>query len=62
MELTLENLMNEIIEQEYSYHSVMISARTSFGEDSDEYKFWRTKWSTFYNLAIKFKFVDKLKR
>ena len=62
MELNLGNLVNEIIEQEYLYHSAMVSARSSFGEDSEDYKFWRTKWSVFYTLAKKFDFVDKLQR
>ena len=62
MELTLENLMNEIIEEEYVYNLFMNGAKKSFGEDSDCYKCFRSKWASFYSLALKFNFVDKLKR
>lgn len=62
MELTLENLVNEIIEQEYIYNSLMNGAKESLGEDNEETKFWRAKWSAFYNLARKLGFTDKLKR
>ena len=62
MELTLENLMNEIIKQESQYRSLMIEAEETYGKTNEETKFWRSKWSAFYTLAKDFDFVDKLKR
>ena len=62
MELTLENLINEIIEQECTYNLFMNCAKKSLGEDSDAYKCLRSKWNAFHSLALKFNFVDKLKR
>lgn len=61
MELTLENLVDEIIEQEYTYNLFMNGAKKSLGEDSDVYKCARSKWDAFYSLALKFDFADKLK-
>ncbi len=62
MELTLENLVDEIIEQEYIYNSLMNGAKESLGEDSEYYKYCKSKWAEFYCLALKFGFTDKLKR
>ncbi len=62
MELTLENLINEIIEREYRYYLCMIHAEKTFGEDSNYYEHWKFKWLVLYNLAVKFNFLDKLKR
>ena len=62
MELTLENLVNEIVKQEYWYRMGMLDAKEIFGEDHEETRFWRSKWSAFYNLASKFGFTNKLKR
>ena len=62
MELTLDNLVNEIVKQESQYRSLMIESERVYGKTYEETKFWRSKWSTFYNLALKFDFADKLKR
>ena len=62
MELTLENLIDEIIKQESQYRSLMIEAEEMYGETYELTKFFRSKWSVFYNLASKFDFVDKLER
>lgn len=62
MELTLENLVNEIIKYESTYHSFMLESENLFGKESNDFKFWNAKWSALYNIASKFDFVDKLKR
>ena len=62
MELTLENLVNEIIKHESTYHNFMLESEDLFGKESNDFKFWNAKWSVLYNLAEKFNFVDKLKR
>ena len=62
MELTLENLMNEIIKQESLYRTLMIDAKNSFGMESNNFKLWNAKWSVLYDLAKEFDLVDKLKR
>ena len=62
MELTLENLVNEIVKKEYEYRSIMECSKDEFGIDSKEFHFWNAKRSTLYNIARKFGFVDKLKR
>lgn len=59
MELTLENLVNEIVNQEHSYYSSMMQAEN---EPFDEYVYWCAKWVVLYDIALKFDFVDKLKR
>lgn len=62
MELTLGNLVDEIIEMEYSYYLARNYANENFGKDSDYYKYWDSKRKVLYNLAEKFNFLDKLKR
>ena len=62
MELTLENLVNEIVKQESQYRSLMIESKKAYGETYELTKFLECKWYTFYNLALKFDFADKLKR
>ena len=62
MELTLENLVNEIVKQESEYRSLMIKSEEDYGKTHEETKFWRSKWSAFYTLAKDFGFIDKLKR
>ena len=62
MELNLENLVNEIVKQESEYRSLMIEAEKTYGKTHEETKFWRAKWSAFYNLAKEFDFLAKLKR
>lgn len=62
MELTLENLVNEIVKQESIYHDYMLESENLFGKKSGDFRFWKSKWSVLYNLALKFDFVDKLKR
>ena len=62
MELTFDNLVNEITEQEYIYNSLMNGAKKSLGEDSEYYKYCKNKWEEFYGIALKFNFVSKLKR
>lgn len=60
MELTLENLVNEIVEQENRCYSIMNNVGKFLGEDSDDFKCWNAKWSVLYDLAVKFDFADKL--
>ena len=62
MELTLENLVDEIVNLEYSCYLARNYAEENFGEVSDYYKYWDSKCSVLYNLAEKFNFLDKLKR
>lgn len=62
MELTLENLVNEIVKYESIYHNFMRESENLFGKESEAYKFWSAKWTIFYDLATEFNFVDKLKR
>ena len=62
MELTLENLVNEIVKKEFECYNSMIESKYIFGEESQEYILCKTNWLTFYNIAHKFRFVDKLKR
>lgn len=62
MELNLDNLVNEIVNQESVYRSLMMDAKKVFGSDSKEFHLWNQKWSAFYNLAREFGFEDKLIR
>ena len=62
MELTLENLIDEIVGQEYRFYLCMIYSEKTFGKDSNYYNYWETKWSVLHDLAVKFNFVNKLKR
>ena len=62
MELTLENLIDEIVDREHIYHTCMINSGSLLGEDSADFKKWKDRWTVLYNLAVKFDFVDKLKR
>ena len=62
MELTLENLVNEIVKYEFQYRSLMIESKELYGENYELTKFFKSKWCVFYNLALKFDFADKLKR
>ena len=62
MELTLENLVNEIIKYESTYHNYMLESENLFGRESDNFRFWKSKWIVLHNFAVKFDFVDKLKR
>ena len=62
MELSLENLVNEIIEKEHRCYICMVYAEEAYGEYSDYYKYWNSKWSILNDLAVKFNFLDKLKR
>ena len=62
MELTIENLVNEIVKKEYEYRFMMMYAKDFYGIDSKEFHFWNAKRSTLYNLARKFGFVDKIEK
>lgn len=62
MELTLENLVNEIIKQESIYYNYMLESENLFGRESNGFRFWKSKWIVLYNFAVKFDFADKLKR
>lgn len=62
MELTLENLIDEIVKYESIYHDYMLESENLFGRESDDFKFWNAKWLVLRNLAKKFDFVDKLER
>lgn len=62
MELTLENLVNEIVKYESIYHDYMLESEDLFGRESDDFKFWNAKWLVLRSLANKFDFVDKMQR
>ena len=62
MELTLENLVNEIVKHESTYHNFMLESENLFGKESNDFKFWNAKWPILYDIAAKFDFVDKLQR
>lgn len=62
MELTLENLVNEIVKQESDYRFEMIYAKNVLGINSSKFNYWYSKWFVLHNLAVKFNFEDKLKR
>lgn len=64
MELTLENLIDEIVNQEQMCYLNMLDAKSTYKEESSDFifKYWNAKWSVLYNLARKFGFADKLKR
>ncbi len=62
MELTLENLVNEIVKYEYIYYKFMMESKKLFGKESKDFKFWNAKWSVIYDLAKEFDLLAKLKR
>lgn len=62
MELTLENLVNDIVKYESIYHDYMLESENLFCRESDDFKFWKSKWLVLRNLAKKFNFVDKFER
>lgn len=62
MELNLDNLVNEIIKQESIYHDHMLESENLFGRESNNFRFWKSKWIVLHNFAVKFDFEDKLKR
>lgn len=62
MELTLENLVNEIVEKEYRCYLNMLCAKRLDGSDSFYFNYWNSRRSILYTIANKFGFVDKLKR
>lgn len=62
MELTLENLVNEIIKYEFYYYKLMAESKVLLGEESNDFKLWNAKWSVLYNLAREFDLLGKLKR
>lgn len=39
MELTLDNLVNEIVKYESTYHNFMLESENLFGKESNDFKF-----------------------
>lgn len=62
MKLTLKNLVDEIVKQEYRCYLARNYVKETFGERSTQYDTWNSKLEVLHNLAEKFNFVDKLKR
>lgn len=62
MELTLDNLVNKIIELESKYYCLMFDAKRAYGENSEKYNSFLAKWSMLFSIANEFGFLDKLER
>lgn len=62
MELTFDNLVNYILEQEYKSFTLMIDYEDVLGENSPETSRKRAYWMAYFKIAKEFGFVDKLKR
>lgn len=62
MELTLDNLVNYILEQEYKSFTLMIDYEDALGENSPETLIKRANWNAYFKIAKEFGFSDRLKR
>lgn len=62
MELTLENLVNYIIAEEFSFYIIFLKNKEVYGENSLVTSRARARWSSYYKIAREFGFIDKLKR
>lgn len=62
MELTLDNLVNYIIEKESESFKILESYEYVIGENANETSRKRAKWNVYYKIAKEFGFIDKLKR
>ena len=64
MELTIENLVDEIVKQEQICYLNMLDAKSKYKEESSDFifKYWYAKWWVLYNLGSKFGFADKFKK
>lgn len=62
MELTLENLINYIIDEESSFYATLLKYEEEFGTYSPVTKIARARWGSHYKIAKEFGFSDKLKR
>lgn len=62
MELTLDNLVNYIIDEESSCHDTFLRYVEEFGKDSPVTLSAIARWASYYKIAKEFGFIDKLKR
>lgn len=62
MELTLENLVNYIINEESSCYATLLKYEKEFGIDSPVTSRARARWGSNYKIAKEFGFSDKIKR
>ena len=62
MELTLDNLVNYILNEESSCYVTLLKYEEEFGTDSSATSRARARWGSHYKIAKEFGFSDKLKR
>lgn len=62
MELTLDNLVNYIIEKEYESFRIFKSYENVLGKNTRETSRKRSVWQAYFKIAKEFGFIDKLKR
>lgn len=62
MELTLDNLVNYILEQEYRSFTLMNEYGDVLGNDSESTSRKRAIWHSYYEIIKRFNLFDKLKR
>lgn len=62
MELTLDNLVNYIIEKESESFKILKSYEYVIGKNSYETSRKRANWNAYFKIAKEFGFEDKLKR
>lgn len=62
MELTLDNLVNYIINEESSCYATLLKYEKEFGIDSPIASRARARWGSYHKIAKEFVFRDKLKR
>lgn len=61
MELTLENLVNYIVEKENEEFLDVGNIKRVLGENHPAFLRKRARWNVYYEIAQEFGFVDKLK-
>lgn len=61
MELTLENLVNYIVEKENEEYLNLEHIKRTLGVNHPDFSKKRAKWNAYYKIAQEFEFVDKLK-
>lgn len=62
MELTFDNLVNYIINEEFEASKKMKDYGEILGENAPETSRKRAYWMAYFKIAKEFGFVDKLKR
>lgn len=62
MELTLDNLVNYIIEQEYKSFTLMNDYKNVLGEYNPSVSRKRAIWHSYYEIAKQFNLLDRLIR